>query len=288
MPDHETADRLQDSPAHAGHGRTRRQLPQRDLGRGKDVEGEKVQAEVYDGRGGAAGDWPGTIEPPCTAGTVAARNVLVASPRARTKRKDDAAGQALQVVGRSGPGRFQTCDMVKMPFWARPSEPHNKPTMAITRLMTLLRCRALIFFCRSVPIIGNWPKVESSTCFSRCGVAAEDEAENGHQQQKENEHRPKGGIGEVGHQSAGVVIAEFLDNPEKEGSGGVPLLEPVNGAEDPFEDVHRPPSGAGPTIAGAAAIGPAYLPSHQPFLPVCPERHASRAALDGAIISGHA
>ncbi len=72
-------------------------------------------------------------------------------------------------------------------------------------------------------------------------MAAEDEAKDGHQQQKQYEHRPKGRIGEVGHQGAAVVVAEFLHHSEKKSGGGVALLEPVKPAQRPLENVHRRP-----------------------------------------------
>jgi hypothetical protein len=79
------------------------------------------------------------------------------------------------------------------------------------------------------------------------GLAAEQEAEGGDQDEQQGKQGEKAVPGQQGGEVAALVVAELLDHGDQEPEPAVALLVAIDAAQRPFNRVHhRPPPGRMP------------------------------------------
>jgi hypothetical protein len=91
---------------------------------------------------------------------------------------------------------------------------------------------------------------------SEPGMAREDKAEHGNEDEKEREDRQEGRVRKTGDQAAGVIVTELLGDPEQERQRSMTLLEAIDPTGGLFDWIHNVPSprsmrwGRDPTPSG--------------------------------------
>ena len=83
----------------------------------------------------------------------------------------------------------------------------------------------------------------------------EDEAEDRHQHEQQGENRDEGGVRQVRHQHAAVVVPVLLHHPEDERRGRVPPLGRIDLPDRPLDWVHPAPPRSRPHCALALRKG---------------------------------